>query len=206
MSDTSSTAVSICANALIMLGESPINSFDDATSQGGLDRARIARNLWPSTRDMLLRSHPWNCAMARVALSPDTSAPAFTNDFAFTYTLPGDPYWLRNHEINGVSADEVDYVVEGRNLLCNEASLRLRYVFRNTDVGSWDPMLVYCAEYAMAMRMAYPVTQSDEREKMMANQLFEWLKKARAVDGQDDSPAVFGSFPILNARRGVGYP
>lgn len=197
------TAVSICSVALIELGDNPINSFDESGSPGGLDRARIAQNLWPSTRDMLLRSHPWNCAMARVALSPDTAAPAFTTDFTYKYTLPGDPYWLRNHQINGASAEEVDYVVEGRNLLCNLSSLKLRYVYRNTDVGSWDPMLVYCAELAMAMRMAFAITQSDQRETQLSQRLFEALKQARAVDGQDDSPATFGSFEILNARRGV---
>ena len=201
-----STAVSICSNALIMLGESPINSFSDGVISGGLDRGRIAENLWPSTRDMLLRSHPWNCAMARASLSPDTDAPAFTTDFTKKYTLPGIPFWLRNHQINGAQADEVDYVVEGRNLYCNLSSLKIRFVFRNTDIGSWDPMLVYCAEIAMAMRMAYPITQSDQRESQLADQLFFWLKKARAVDGQDDSPATFGSFEILNARRGVGHP
>lgn len=195
----SSSAVSICANALIMLGEAPINSFDSAVD--GLDRARIASNLWDSTRDMLLRSHPWNCAITRVKLSPDTAAPAF--GYSHQYTLPGDPFWLRNVEINGVLSDEMDYVVEGRSLLIDSSSLSLRYVYRNTDISSWDPMLVYCAEIAMAMRMAFPISQSEPRETTLANLLFSELKKARSVDGQDDSPATFGSFEILNARRGV---
>ena len=194
-----STAVEICSNALIMLGESPINSFDDDNTPGGLDRARIASNLWENTRDMLLRSHPWNCALKRVILSPDVDAPAF--DFSYQFSLPGD--WLRNHEINGVSADEVDYVVEGRKLLIDESTIYLRYVFKNTDIGSWDPMLVYCAQLAMATRMAYAVTQSDAREVSLKQELAYELRKARAVDGQDESPATLGSFEILSARRGI---
>ena len=59
------TAVSICSNALLMLGDNPINSFDESATPGGLDRARIADNLWPSTRNSILRSHPWNCAIKR---------------------------------------------------------------------------------------------------------------------------------------------
>lgn len=194
-----STAVEICSNALIMLGESPINSFDDADSPGGLDRARIASNLWDNTRDMLLRSHPWNCAIKRVILSPEVDSPAF--GFSYSYALPGD--WLRNHEINGISADEVDFVVEGRKILIDDSSLYLRYIFRNEDISSWDSMLVYCAQLAMAMRMAYPITQSDSRENSLKQELEYQLRKARAVDGQDESPATLGSFEILNARRGV---
>lgn len=193
------TAVSICSNALIMLGESPISSFDDGATPGGLERARIAQNLWPSVRDSLLRSHPWNCALKRVVLSPETEAPAFGSTHQFA--LPGD--WLRNHEINGVAADQVDYVVEGRRLLMDGATCYLRYIYQNDDPESWDSMLVHCAELAMAVAMAYAITQSDGREDRLRAQLIEELRKARAVDGQDDSPAQFGSFEILGARRGV---
>lgn len=193
------TAVSICSNALLMLGENPINSFDDAVSPNGLDRARTAKNLWPSTRDSILRSHPWNCALKRVTLSPDTEAPAFTTDFSYKFTLPGD--WLRNHEINGKSANEIDYKIEGRSMLCDESTLYLRYVYQNTDIGSWDAMLVEAAELAMAAKMAYPITQDKQLKQLFARELGAFLQTARAVDGQDESPATLGSFEILGARR-----
>lgn len=191
------TAVSICSNALIMLGDDPISSFDDGDTPGGLKRARIASNLWPTVRDALLRSHPWNCALKRVILSPETAAPAF--GFAHQFALPGD--WLRNHEINGVKADQVDFVVEERRLLMDDATCYLRYIYRNEDPESWDAMLVHCAELAMAVAMAYPITQSDGREDRLRSSLMEELRRARAVDGQDDSPQQFGSFEILTSRR-----
>ncbi len=197
------TDVSVCSNALLMLGENPINSFTEGAVSGGLDRARIAQNLWPTVRNALLRSHPWNCAKARVSLSPEATTPAF--GYTYQYVLPSK--WLRNVEINGVKVDEVDYEVEtagettGKRLLVNEATLNLKYIWRNEDVTSWDPLLVDCAELAMAMRMAYPITQSVSLRDHYANELFEKLKRARSVDGQDDSPATFGSFEILTARQ-----
>ncbi|MBU0537472.1 MAG: hypothetical protein KKF24_01200 [Gammaproteobacteria bacterium] len=192
------TAVSICSNALVMLGDKPINDFSESQGAGGLDRARIASNLWPTVRDSVLRSHPWNCAMKRTILSPLVDAPAF--EWSHQFLLPSD--WLRNHQINGLHVDEVDYVTEGGRLLMNQSSCYLRYVFRNTNIETWDPILVDACELYMAARMAKPVTGSDtDGERLM--RLFEnKVRLARTVDGQDDSPQQLGSFEILNARRG----
>ena len=195
------TAVSISSNALLMLGDNPINSFEESASPGGLDRARIAQNLWPSTRDAVLRSHPWNCAVKRVTLSPEATSPNFTHDFAYQFILPAD--WLRNVEINSVNADQVDYRVEGKRLLLNSQTLYLRYIYKNTDVSTWDPMLVECCEFAMAAKMAYPITKSAAVRKEMQDTLLFYMKRARAVDGQDESPAQLGSFEILSARRNM---
>ena len=77
------TEVSICSNALLMLGGQPINDLSENS-----DRARLASNLWPAVRNYVLRRHPWNCAVKRVALAPDLTPPAF--DWAFQFTLPPD--------------------------------------------------------------------------------------------------------------------
>lgn len=196
------TAVSICSNALVMLGDKPINSFDEAVGPGNLDRARIANNLWPTVRDSVLRSHPWNCALKRIVLSPLTQNPAF--GWSAQYQLPSD--WLRNHEINGLKSDQVDFVVEGRRLLINEGTLYLRYVYRNTSVEEWDPILVDAAELYMASRMAKAITGSDTLGERYLSYFQAKVREARTVDGQDDSPQQFGSFEILGARRGYDGP
>ena len=78
-----STAVQVCSNALLTLGQAPINSFEDLS-----DRQLAAANLYPQIRDGVLRSHPWNCAVKRVVLSPDSQPPAF--EWLYAYSLPGD--------------------------------------------------------------------------------------------------------------------
>jgi len=75
------TSVSICSNALLRLGAQTIASLSESN-----DRARLAANLYETVRDSTLRSHPWNCAVKRVVLAPDTDVPAF--DFAAQFTLP----------------------------------------------------------------------------------------------------------------------
>lgn len=201
--------VSICSNALQMLGGNPINSFSEAAQTNGLDSARLCSNLWPTVRNAILRSHNWSCATSRVLLSPEATSPAF--GYTYRYVLPSN--WLRNVEINGAVADEVDYRTEtvgdgngSKRLLINESSLKLVYIWKNTDTESWDAMLVAAAELAMAARMAYAVTQSTSLKQQLESELARYLAQARAVDGQDESPSQLGSFEILGARRSLsGY-
>lgn len=191
------TAVSICSNALLMLGDSPINSFDEGAETGGFDRARTCKNLWPSVRDFILRSHPWNCALKRDTLSPETASPKF--GFSHSFILPGD--WLRNHEINGAKVDHIDYVIESGKLLMDGSTCNIRYIWKNESPETWDSMLTYCAELAVAARMAYSITKSLDVQAAFLNQLKMEIKQARAVDGQDEQPQTLGNFEILTARQ-----
>lgn len=186
------TRVSICSNALLLLGAKTINSLDEGT-----DRASLASNLYDSVRDSLLRSHPWNCAVKRVILAPDTETPAF--DYTAQFTLPGD--WLKTISV-GPDGYEVDYKHESGKILANGTSLALRYISRNDNESTWDSMLVHAMELKMAAEMAYPITGSASMADLMNGKLLQHLKAARAVDGQDDPPQTLGDFRLLNARFG----
>lgn len=200
--------VEICSNALQMLGASPISSFADGTTANGLDSAKLCGNLWPTTRNSILRSHTWKSAKTRVSLSPDTVIPAF--GYSHRFVLPSK--WLRNVEINGVVSDQVDYEVEtasgdnpSKRLLISQSTLNLIYIWENTDTESWDAMLVEAAELAMAAKMAYAITQSTSLRDSLKADLARFMASARSVDGQDQSPAQLGSYEILNARRSLSY-
>lgn len=200
------SAVTICSNALQMLGANPINDFSEAAQTNGLDTARLCSNLWPTVRDSILRSHTWGCATARVTLSPEATAPAF--GFTYRYILPSD--WLRNVEINGVIAEEVDYRTEtvgngngSKRMLINESALKIVYIWKNTDTESWDSMLTYAATLAMAESMAYAITQSTSLRAQFTADLRRHMAQAKAIDGQDESPSQLGSFEILGARRSL---
>lgn len=187
------TQVSICSNALLLLGAKTINSLDEGT-----DRASIASNLYASVRDALLRSHPWNCAVKRVILAADVEVPAF--DYGAQFTLPAD--WLKTLSV-GPDGYEVDYKHESGKILANGTSLALRYIFRNEVEATWDAMLVRAMELKMAAEMAYPITASASMADMTHNKLLQHMKAARAVDGQDDPPQTLGDFPLLASRSGA---
>lgn len=183
------SAVSICSNALLLLGDSPINSFDDDS-----ERARVASNLWPDLRDFVLRSHPWNCATKRVVLSPLPQAPAF--DFNYAFTLPTD--WLRTLQI-GQRGERPEYQIEGRTILMQENVCRLRYIWRNDNPATWDAMLVEAMTQVMKAAMAYPITQAGSIEQLAQQVLQPMLKSARAVDGQEDDVDYLDDSPLYQA-------
>ena len=183
--------VQICSNALLLLGAKPINSFDDDS-----DRALLVSNLWPNALEAILRSHPWNCAIKRVALAPDAAAPAF--DWSYQFTLPGDCLRVLSVGEKGVP---VDYEIEGRKILSDENPLYLRHVYKNDDVPSWDALLVQAAEAYMAMTCAYPITKSASMLEAMTSLWGEKLRQARTIDGQENPPEDFGDQALLAVRR-----
>lgn len=184
------TPISICSNALLMLGDKPIASFTE-----GSDRATIAANLWADVRDSVLRSHPWNCAVKREVLLPLADAPAF--DFSYQFTLPGDCIRILSVGERGLADD---YRVEGRTVLSDWTPLQLRYIWRNEVPATYDPMLVDLLTVTMAARMAYPITQSAALAQEMGDRAERLARRARAVDGQDEPGDMLGDNPLRDAR------
>ena len=196
----STSPITICSNALLMLGSKPIASFDEAAAPANLDRARLCANLYPMVKLSVLRRHPWNCAIRRVQLSPDATAPAF--GFQYRYALPGD--WLRTLAVGASDYDRITYRSEGRFLLSDEPIFPLVYL-ADVAESDMDAMLVEIMTLAMAEVLAYPITASTSVQDAQYQKLRMAMKQAGAVDGQDDPPETLGDFRLLGARLGGGF-
>lgn len=191
-------AVTICSNALLSLGAQPISSFDEAGGTAQLDRAKLAAGLYPQVRKAVLRSHPWNCAIRRVQLSPDAQAPEF--GYAHRFLLPGD--WLRTLAVGNPERNErIDFRAEGRYLLSDAVIFPLTYI-ADVDEHQWDSLLVDAMTATMAVRMAYPITKSAAMIETKTAELRAVMQQARSVDGQDEPPETLGDFPLMLARLG----
>lgn len=184
------SAVSICSNALVMLGGSPFSSFNEPKPQ-----VRIAANLYPSVRDDVLRLHSWNCATDRVILAPLADVPPF--DFQHAFQLPGN--WLRTLQV-GYSGDTIPYRMERQRILADVTALPLVYVFRNDVEDTWSTNLIHVMELAMAAKMAYAVTASSQLRDSYRDEFARELKQAKSIDGQDDPPEEFQEGTFLESR------
>jgi hypothetical protein len=184
------TSVSICSNALLMLGAQSINDLSEDN-----DRAKLANNLYSATRDEILRIHPWNSCIKRAVLAPDAIAPDF--DYSYQFTLPSD--WLRTLSV-GQYGYEDDYRTEGRKILADTNVLYLRYIFANYNEGAWDAGLVSLMTLKMAALMAYPITQSASKEQIQIEKFEMEKRRVCAIDGQDDPPETLGNFRLLSSR------
>jgi len=186
----SSSEISICSNALLHLGDTPIASFNESSK-----RATMCANLWPQVRDMMLRRHAWPCARKRVILAPEASAPKF--DWGFSFLLPGD--WLRSLQY-GERGQRLDFELEGRRILANTDTLPLVYVWRNTDPALWDDALCDAACLEMVARLAYPITQSASLAQLKRAEADKFLREAKSIAGQDNEPEDWGDSPFIDVR------
>ena len=183
--------ITICTNALLQLGSQPIAAFDEGT-----DNSLLCSNLWEQTRDGVLRAHPWNCATKRISMAPSATVPIY--GFSFAFDLPGD--FLRLMEADTL----YDYKVENGQILGNENPLLIKYVWRNTDVPSYDALLIEALTAAMKTALAYPVTKSTTKEKECLDLYKARLQHARTVDGLEGTPDAIGNSQLLGARRRTG--
>tara|TARA_R100000995_G_scaffold40099_1_gene18579 strand:- start:12 stop:590 length:579 start_codon:yes stop_codon:yes gene_type:complete len=174
------TEVSICSNALRKLGDDPITSLTEDT-----ERARLCNAFYESSRDSLLRSHPWNFAITRATLAQLSTTPAY--GFAYQYALPTDPYCLRVLEM-----EYQDYIFKienlatvGRVLLSDESTAKILYIGRITDTALFDSLFVDTLTAHLALKLAYPITNSVTLQAQMQKLYQAKLSEARSVDGQE---------------------
>jgi hypothetical protein len=184
------TEVSICSNALLMLGDDSIADFNEGTR-----RATLAANLWPDVRDDILRARPWTCARKIDLLAPDPTAPAF--GYSKRFLKPSD--WLRTLQI-GEDYQDVPWRDYDGYIHCDTNPLPIIYTYRNTNPAKYDSMLVRVLTLAMAAQLAYPITKSTTVETNRFNQFGDALRRAAAISGQDDGPEEAGAFDLLTAR------
>ena len=187
--------VSICSQALILLGAQPINDFGEAT-----DRARIASNLYPDEREQLIRAHTWNCCVKRAVLAPEATAPAF--GYARQFLLPGE--CLRLLSV-GADGHAEDYQLEGRHVLYDGTALSVRYLYAPEE-ALWDKHIVHVMKLRMAWAMAYPITKSSAVRDGAREDYQDALRLAKAIDGQENPPEEILDSPLLTARLGGQLP
>lgn len=77
------TSLSICSDALIILGAQPISSFTE-----GSDAAQACDRLYPDLRDSLLSRYPWSWSYKKVQLARLATSPV--TEWNYAYQLPGD--------------------------------------------------------------------------------------------------------------------
>lgn len=175
--------VDLINSAMNMIGASNIIERGEDSKA-----ARVSNQRYDSIRDAVLRAHPWNCAVTRVNLAPDTGAPAFDWDYAFT--LPTDPYCLRVLRLDYL---DIEFRVEGRKIVTNEQSINLIYIARVTDPNTYDTLLQEAIAARLAADVSFTLSQSTSLTQNMYSLYESKLKEARFVDATEGTPgAVLG--------------
>lgn len=178
--------IGMASNALVLLGDSPISSFDD----GGAGATALA-NLYESTYTDLLTSHHWRFARKMLDLSKKSSSPLFGYDSA--YALPSDCLRIIQLESG------MNYEVVGDELHTDDASAQLKYIYR-VDEGDIPPYFEQLVQFQLAAVASLAVTDRTNLYQTMAAEADRQFQKAAGVDSQESTTVAIQNNPLVDVR------
>ncbi len=189
--------VELANSALVKIGASTIISLDlntDSSKEAKLCNLRYL----PCTR-MVLRGHPWNCAIKRVELAPSVTEPAY----GYTYQTPFPSDALRILEIG---PSDLEYRIEGRNLISDSDLIECKYVHSVTDPTILDDLCAEAISFRLAADIAYALTESAPLQKNMWDMYKDQLRQAKSTDGKEERVVELEANLWLDARFGDPGP
>lgn len=174
----------ICNQALSRLGAQRINDLGDNSDT--LVEAIHCRLHYEQTRNELQRSHWWRMNKARAVLSLDTETPAF--EWSYQHFLPNDFLRMRsvfgdNTLPNNTTVDS--YSLEGKLLLSDDETVKIRYSKLVTDVTEFDPLFVKVLVLELALKLVIPLSISAEMQESIQRELAGVMPKVRALDREE---------------------
>ena len=183
------TAISMASNALVLIGDDPINSLSDSVA---------ASNLYDTTYEEVLSEHPWTFASRWQELNRLTAQPDIRTGYRYAFQIPSESI-----EFWGTDVD-VDYgIFEGNLLYANVLSILGLYIFR-PDETILPPLFVKAMEYRLASEFAISVAEDEEKMKLYQGLYEKKLNKAMAKDSQQ-KPFVGIRRRRLARYRGRGW-
>ena len=182
------TGVSICADALILLGAEPISSFNDGT-----DESNSCDRLYPDTRDSTLVMYPWSFNTKKIQLARLLTTP--NSVWKYAYQLPGDrlasPRAVYESANPGASVQK-DWENQGDQLLANLDSVFIDYQYSAGEFA-WPQYFVQLMKYMMAWHLAEPITEQQDKS-------LRWERKAVGDPSENGRGGFFRTATQIDAQ------
>lgn len=198
------TAITICSDALLMLGAKAISSFNDGT-----DESSVCDRLYPDIRDSTLTMYPWSFSLKKIQLARLVTTPGSV--WRYEYQLPGDR--LANPRAVYASANpgapvQKDWEVQGDVLLTNLQTVYIDYQYQTPEYAM-PQYFVQLLKYLMAWHLAMPITEQADRASYWQgvavgataeNGRGGFMRTAMNIDGQGQPTRVIEDFTLVAAR------
>jgi hypothetical protein len=198
------TKLSICSEAMMLLGASPISSFSEGT-----DAAQIANSLYDDVRDTLLMQYPYSWSVKKVQLARLADAPI--NEWKYKYALPADILGNAKAVFNSSSVGSRplrDFEIYSTGLLTNYETVWIDYQFR-AEEALMPPYFVHLLRTALAAEFAEPITDQITKADYYHKKAFGnpsenmrggLVRVAINIDGLDRPSQMIEEFPISDVR------
>ncbi len=183
------SSIDIASNALILIGDDPINSFNDPGAG-----ATAASNLYQEVKETALAFHPWTWALKEQELSRLSATPDSRTNFQFAFQKPTD--MIRIWKVMPHSY----YEEVGDLIYSNEPSLFMRYIFDVAET-SMSASFVKALEYQLAAEMAISVTEDEKKAALYERKAEKQIIKASNINSQGHPQQTVVDSPFIDARR-----
>ena len=198
------TALSICSDALLMLGAKPISSFNEGT-----DEASVANRLYPDIRNQTLVMYPWSFSFKKLKLARLITTP--TNEFKYEYQLPGDRL-ASPRAVYDTSATNIppvkEYRIMGDKVLADYEEVWIDYQYSVPEFAM-PTYFVQFLKSMMAWHLALPITDQTEKAQYWQgvatggpseNGRGGSLRQAMNIDGQGQPTNAINDFSLIAVR------
>lgn len=199
------TGVSICSDALLLIGAKAISSFNDGT-----DASSVCDRLYPDIRDSTLVMYPWSFGMKKVQLAQLITTP--TSFWRYEYQLPGDklanPRLVYNSSAQS-SPIQKDWEIQGDKLLTNLTSVFIDYQFSVPEFAM-PQYFVQLLKYMVAWHIAETVTEQQDKatkwQRVATGDISEngrggFFRTAAQIDGQNNPVRVIEDYSLIAVRN-----
>jgi len=191
------TKLDVCNGALVKLGMEPVLDVDSNNiTDKGAKRCKLRYDV---CRKFVLRAYSWPFAIKRAVLSPQANiVPAFGRDYSFL--RPGD--LLRVLSVLGSDDYELDYDLEGNEILADESNLHIIYI-RDVDLIVYaDATFVEALSAYMAWDMCISLTEKETTRNQLWEDFVKLLGLGKFVSSTERPKRYAYASYLENSRSG----
>lgn len=199
------TSLTICSDALIMLGASPLSSFTEGTAA-----AQACDRLYPDLRDSMISRYPWSWSFKKVQLSRLSTNPI--NEWRYAYQLPGDILSgvQAVFESSGLNERQLRYGWEiyGDQLYTNLETVYIDYQ-ATVDESKMPNYFVHFLRTAMAAELGMVITDQASKSDYFRAIAYGTpgeqnrgglFREAMNIDSRGKPPQIIEDYSLVELR------
>jgi len=198
------TDIRVCSDALLMIGQKAISSFNEGT-----DASNICDRIYPGVKKSTLQSFPWSFTFKKVQLAQTTNTPV--NEYKYEYQLPSDRLGTIRRAFNSTAVGArtfSQWTIQGDKLLTNEETVVIDYQYLPTE-SEMPSYFIQLLKYMMCWHLATPMTDQDAKAQYWQsiavgspgeNNRGGYFRTAMVIDGQGNTTQAFEDFSLVAVR------